>query len=90
VEDSVKPDLWLLQLAVVFLPGIIWARLDASYAAKTKPTDVEFFLRAFIFGITIYTVEFILFTALGWPFTMADLAEASTRQIVTKDILREI
>jgi hypothetical protein len=37
MEDAAKSNLWLLQLAVVFLPGIVWARLDASYAAKTKP-----------------------------------------------------
>jgi hypothetical protein len=85
-----KVDLLILQLAVIFLPGIIWARLDASYAAKVKPSDSQFFLRAFIFGIAIYTVEFILFAALGWPFTMADLADAGTKGIVTKDILHEV
>jgi hypothetical protein len=90
LEDAVKSDFWLLQLAVVFLPGIVWARIDASYAAKTKRSDIEFFLRIFIFGMTVYAAELIFFTALGWPFTMADLAEASTKQIVTKDILREI
>lgn len=29
-------DLLILQLAIIFLPGIIWAGFDASYAAKVK------------------------------------------------------
>ncbi len=90
MEDAVKSNLWLLQLAVVFLPGIIWARLDASYAAKTASSDIESFLKIFMFGITVYAVEFVVFTVLGWPFTIADLANASTKQIVTKEIVSEI
>jgi len=90
LEDVVKSNLWLLQLAVVFIPGIIWARLDASYAAKTAPSDIEFFLRIFLFGITVYAVEFVVFTVSGLPFTMADLASASTKEVVTKAILSEI
>ena len=90
MEDAVKSNLWLLQIAVVFLPGIIWARLDASYAAKARPTDVEFFLRAFIFGLTAYAVEFLTFSVFHKPFTIADLASASTKQVVTSQIAEEI
>ena len=85
-----KIDLLILQLAVIFLPGIIWARLDASYAAKVKPSEVEFFLRAFLFGITTYAVEFLLFAALGWQFKMADLTDAPTKEVVSGDILHEV
>lgn len=85
-----KVDLLILQLAVIFLPGIIWARLDASYAAKVKPSEVEFFLRAFLFGIATYAVEFLLFVALGWKFAMADLAAAATKEIVSRDVLSEV
>ena len=85
-----KIDLLLLQLAVIFLPGIIWARFDASYAAKEKPSDVEFFIRSFIFGIIVYTVEFLIFSTLDWHFTMADLTDAARREIVSKDIAYEI
>ncbi len=85
-----KIDLLLLQLAVIFLPGIVWARLDASYAAKVKPTAVEFLLRAFLFGITAYAVEFLLFAAFGHSFRIADLAGAATRDVIGRDILREV
>jgi hypothetical protein len=60
-------NLLILQLAVIFLPGIIWARLDAGFAAKVKPSDIEFFLRAFLFGLATYAAEFLLFTALACP-----------------------
>jgi len=83
-------NLLILQLAVIFLPGIIWARLDAGFAAKVKPSDIEFFLRAFLFGLATYAAEFLLFTALGLPFTMADLGNASTKEIVSKDVALEI
>jgi hypothetical protein len=86
----VQINLLILQLAVIFLPGIIWARLDAGFAAKVKPSDIEFFLRAFLFGLAAYAVEFLLFTAFGWRFTMADLGNAATREIVSKDVAFEI
>lgn len=85
-----RVDLLILQLAVVFLPGIIWAQLDASYVAKLKRSDVEFFLRAFLFGLTTYAVEFLLFATLGRPFHIASLADASTKDIVSKDVLAEV
>jgi hypothetical protein len=83
-------NLLLIQLGVLFLPGIIWVRLDASYAAKVKPSEVEFFLRAFIFGLVVYAVEFILYALLGWSFTMADLAGAATQDVVIITIVHEI
>jgi hypothetical protein len=86
----VKIDLLILQLAVLFLPGIIWARLDANYAAKAKLSDVEFFLRAFLFGITIYAVEFIAFTLAGWPFRMVNVVDVATKEIFTRDIAGQI
>lgn len=83
-------NLLILQLAVIFLPGIIWARLDAGFAAKVKPSDIEFFLRAFLFGLATYAAEFLLFTAFGLPFTMADLGNAASKEIVSKDVALEI
>ena len=83
-------DLLILQLAVVFLPGIVWAQLDASYAAKAKRSDVEFFLRAFLFGLVTYAVEFLVFAALGRTFRMASLADAPTREVVSGEVLAEV
>lgn len=85
-----KVDLLILQLAIIFLPGIIWARLDTSYAAKIKPSETQFLLRTFLFGITTYAVEFLIFAAIGRPFRMADLTDAATREIVSWEILLEV
>ena len=71
-----KLDLLIFQLAVLFLPGLLWARLDARFALSSKPTDTEFFLRAFQFGLVSYGVTFLPYSALGWPFTLVDLADA--------------
>jgi hypothetical protein len=83
-------NLLILQIAVIFLPGIVWARLDASYAMKGEQTEFEFLIRAFLFGLTTYAVVFIIFALFGWPFTMADLSDAATRQIVTSDVVHEV
>jgi hypothetical protein len=37
-------NLLILQLAVIFLPGIVWARLDASFAMKGEQTEFEFLI----------------------------------------------
>ena len=47
-------------------------------------------MRAFLFGITTYAIEFLIFAALGRPFTMANLADATTREIVSRDVLVEV
>ncbi len=85
-----KVDLLILQLAIVFLPGIVWAGLDAMYVAKTKPSEAQFLLRTFLFGITTYGVEFLGFEAMGRPFKLADFATAATKEIVSQDILFEV
>ncbi len=71
-----KFDLAIVQLAIIFLPGLIWARLDARYAMKSKPSDVEFFIRAFLFGITSYVVTFLVYALAGLSFTPIGLSEA--------------
>lgn len=85
-----KVDLFILQLAIIFLPGIIWAGLDSSFAAKVKPSEVQFMLRAFIFGLICYAIEFLIFLAFGQHFQIADLADASTHQIVGHSIFLEV
>jgi hypothetical protein len=83
-------NLLIVQLGVLFLPGLIWARLHATYAAKVKPSEIEFFLHAFMFGLTVYGAEFIIFVLLGRHFVMADLADAGTKPVVTLQIVYEL
>ena len=85
-----KIDLLIFQLAIIFLPGIVWASLDASYAAKIKRSEGQFFLRAFLFGIMTYAVEFLVFVTIQRPFRIADLADASSHDVVSHDIFIEV
>ncbi|MCW2282577.1 hypothetical protein M2323_000338 [Rhodoblastus acidophilus] len=85
-----KIDLLILQLAVIFLPGIIWARIDARYAAKQKPSDLEFIINAFLFGVVTYVAEFALFRAFNVPFKIANFKTAATDEIIESDILAEV
>ena len=54
-----------LTLALIFLPGIIWARLDAKYASQTKPSKFDLILNVFVFGLVAYVVTFLLYSIPG-------------------------
>jgi hypothetical protein len=86
----VKLDPFLLQLAILFLPGLIWARLDARYALKAKPSEVEFLLRAFLFGITAYAVTFLVFRGFGRDFRLFDPGDAAPKLLGDAAAVREI
>ena len=85
-----KVDLLLVQAAILFLPGIIWARLDARYALKRSPSDSEFVLRAVVFGLASYAGTFVIYLALGLPFTVVDLGAAGTKTVLTGAVGIEI
>lgn len=83
-------DLFVAQLAVVFLPGIIWAPMDARYASKMKPSDTEFFVRAFTFGLASYAAVFLVYVAIGRPFDLVDMAGADEATVVRKVVADEL
>ncbi|MGC8531667.1 MAG: DUF6338 family protein [Acidiphilium sp.] len=83
-------NLLLVQLAVIFLPGIIWERLDARFAAKIKPSTWESLVRTLSFGLVVYTVEFMIYSAFNLHFTTADLTNAKAENVITKPVIFEI
>lgn len=85
-----KIDLIIVQFAIIFLPGLLWAGLDARYARKPKPSEFEYILRAFLFGMATYAVTFALYAALGWAFSLADWSDAATKGIFTPAIFKEV
>jgi hypothetical protein len=85
-----KASLFVLQIAFIFLPGIIWERLDARYALKVKPSDTEFILRVFLFGITSYLATFLLYFLIGLKITLVDFSDAASKQVLTADNFKEI
>lgn len=85
-----KIDLLIVQIAILLLPGIIWARLDAKYAMKASPSDAEFVVRSMMFGLASYAVTFLLYGAFGKQFIFINFEDASTKYVVNKDVVYEI
>jgi hypothetical protein len=83
-------NLFVAQIAVIFLPGIVWARLDARYAAKEKRSDLDFFVAAFIFGVVAYAVTFALYGLQKQPFALVDFKDAEDKTVLTQRIGQEI
>ncbi|MEP4336829.1 MAG: DUF6338 family protein [Roseobacter sp.] len=51
----------VLTLALIFLPGIVWARLDARYARQVKPTQSELVVNVFVFGLVAYLATYLVY-----------------------------
>ena len=84
------PSPFLLQLAILLLPGVIWAHLDARYASKLRLTDTAFLLRAAIFGLASYAATWVVYSAFGQPFQIVDLAAAATTNVLTGELAIQI
>jgi hypothetical protein len=82
-------DLFLAQLAVIFLPGIVWARLDSRYAGK-EASEIDFFIRAFVYGVAAYVATFALYALLGRDFSVIDFKQAQESNVFTAKIVGEI
>ena len=55
-------DLFFLQLVVVFVPGIIWERIDAQYGRERVTQQWDVLRRTFVFGLVAYLVTFGVLT----------------------------
>lgn len=67
-------DFALAQLALIFMPGIIWANIDEKYGAGLKPQQTTLLIRAFMFGMATYAVLFLVYLICEKPFGYQDLA----------------
>lgn len=66
-------DPFFFQLAIIFLPGLIWERISTRYALKRSPTQFEIALRTFIFGLTAYAITFMLYGLFGLDFVIPEI-----------------
>jgi hypothetical protein len=66
-------DFFFFQLAVIFLPGLIWERVVTKYALKRTPTPFETGLRTFTFGLVCYVITFAIFNLMGWGFVIPEV-----------------
>ena len=73
-------DFALAQLALVFMPGIIWANMDAKYGAGLKPTPTILVVRAFLFGMATYTALYLIYSICGKTFGYSTLG-TNTKEV---------
>ncbi len=83
-------NVFIAQIAILLLPGIIWARLDARYASKEPPSEFDFVVRAFVYGLASYAVTFALYSLFRQPFAMVDVVAAQQRGVITGQVGVEI
>ncbi len=84
-------DIALVQLALVFLPGIVWASVHRRFGARTEVSNFDFLLQIFVFGVIAYAVSFVAYATLGasHPLSAAldDVAEATSVVLPPVDVL---
>lgn len=83
-------NILLVQLAFVFLPGLIWAQLDVRYAQKAKPSQAEFLIRAFIFGLMTYATVYIAYACLEKEFSTLWISQVDPKSLSIGDFVDEV
>ena len=66
-------DYFFFQLAIIFLPGLLWERIATRYALKRAPSQFEIILRTFTFELTAYAVTFVLYGLAGIDFVIPEI-----------------
>ncbi len=84
-------SVFLIQLALLLLPGVLWARIDAAYGMNRDRSDIEFVVRAVLFGITSYLLTYVAFWTVGKPFEMIDWnSAANERSVLTDEVVAQL
>ena len=68
-------DFAVAQLALIFMPGIIWAGIDARFGAGLKPNQIQLIIRSFLFGMATYSVLYIIYLYLGQEFGYSSIGD---------------
>ena len=63
-------DIVVVQIAIAFLPGILWARIDRKYASMSDSSQVDFLVKSLAFGLTSYAVVYTLYLLPGFEFSL--------------------
>jgi Family of unknown function (DUF6338) len=76
-------DLFFLQLIIIFVPGIIWERIDSQYGREHAAQQWDILRRTFVFGLSAYLVTFALLWIVslryeGWGFTLFQFKKDAT------------
>lgn len=86
----------VLTLALIFLPGIIWARLDARYARQVKPSQSEFIVNVFVFGLIAYLATYLAYLVpwvsriAAFDLTAITLDDATVARTLQRSVVDDI
>ena len=61
-------DIFFFQLVIIFVPGIIWERMDNAYGREHPKEQWDVVRRSFIFGLASYGILFGISWGLSWHF----------------------
>ncbi len=83
-------NLVIIQIALIFLPGIIWTGIDSKYASKKNQNDLRLTVKAFSFGIASYVALFVIYRSFGAEFDVLKNLAPDNGNIALKDVADEI
>lgn len=82
-------DFVIAELALVFLPGIIWANLDSKYVNGSQTNQFNTIIKSFMFGVTTYSILFLIYGVFGKEFSY-DKVTAVSADFELRPFLDEI
>lgn len=86
----------VLTIALIFLPGIIWARLDARYARQVKPSQSELVVNVFVFGLVAYLATYLVYLIpwvsqiAAFDLTAIALDDATVARTLQRSVVDDI
>lgn len=83
-------NIFVFQFALIFLPGLLWARMHSVFADKEKSSAVEFFVSTFFYGLISYVVVFAAYAWRGVPFAFVDVASADKHGVINAQVATQI
>lgn len=70
-------DFVVIQAALIFLPGIIWANIDSTYVANRPLNQTQMLIKAFVLGLATYAILFLIYVSFGRNFYYKAFSDTS-------------
>ncbi|MNU58950.1 hypothetical protein D3C71_481000 [compost metagenome] len=80
----------LMQIALAFVPGVFWVKIDLNYSHAKRPSDGEIVAKIFFFGLLSYLAVYGLYSVIGRSFDVIDMAKAGDKYVILPGNLDEI
>lgn len=65
-------DIFFVQLAIIFLPGLVWEHVDRQFGLKRMATQFDILRRTFLFGLISYAATYGVYQLLGISFELVE------------------